>query len=45
VKLKAKVVFITDADHHTGNALIRRMAEEGANFIINSESGGLEIQT
>jgi len=44
VKLQAKVVFITDADHHTGTALIRRMAEEGANFILNSESGGLEIQ-
>lgn len=40
MKLQAKVVFITDADHHSGNALIRRLAREGAHFILNSESSG-----
>jgi glucose 1-dehydrogenase len=44
VKLQDKVVFITDADHPSGQALMRRLAQEGAHFIVNSESSGQELK-
>jgi glucose 1-dehydrogenase len=44
VKLNNKVVFITDADSSSGNAIINRLASEGAHFILNSASFGAEIQ-
>lgn len=43
MKLRNKVVFITDADCHTGASLIRRITEEGAQFILNSRSDGTAI--
>lgn len=44
LKLQAKVVFLTDADHPSGHAIIRRMAQEGASFIVNSESSGQGLE-
>jgi glucose 1-dehydrogenase len=44
VKLQQKVVFITDADSPSGKALIKRFADEGADFILNSRSGGAAIE-
>lgn len=38
----AQVVLITDADHPAGKALIRRFAEDGAHFLLNSPSDGKE---
>ena len=43
MKLKDKVVFITDADSGSGRALFRLFAEQGAHFILNSMSGGAHI--
>jgi len=42
--LQNKVVFITEADNPSGRALITRLASEGAHFILNSASGGRDIQ-
>ena len=42
--LQNKVVFITEADNPSGRALITRLASEGARFILNSASGGRDIQ-
>lgn len=44
MKLQGKVVFITDADHPSGSALIRRLAQEGAHFILNSDCNGKDIK-
>jgi glucose 1-dehydrogenase len=44
MKLQDKIVFITDADSGSGQAIINRLAAEGAHFILNSASGGEEIQ-
>lgn len=43
MKLHNKIVFITDSDCRTGSSLIRRLTEEGAQFILNSRSGGAAI--
>lgn len=43
MRLLNKSVFITDADSITGQALIHRLAAEGARLILNSESGGAAI--
>lgn len=43
MRLQNKVVFITDADNGNGKALIRKLTEEGARFILNSSSGGASI--
>ncbi|TFE23465.1 SDR family NAD(P)-dependent oxidoreductase [Cohnella luojiensis] len=43
MKLKEKVVFITEADTGSGTAFLHRLALEGAHFILNSASGGSEI--
>jgi glucose 1-dehydrogenase len=43
MKLRDKVVFITDADSPTGRAAIVRLADEGAHFILNSVSKGRHI--
>jgi glucose 1-dehydrogenase len=39
----AQVVLITDADHPVGKAMIRRFAEDGAYFLLNSLSDGTQI--
>jgi glucose 1-dehydrogenase len=44
MKLRDKVVFITDADSASGKAAIVRLADEGAHFILNSVSEGRHIQ-
>jgi glucose 1-dehydrogenase len=44
MRLHNKIVFITDADSDSGKTLINRLADEGAHFILNSVSGGEEIQ-
>ncbi|WP_219835423.1 SDR family NAD(P)-dependent oxidoreductase [Paenibacillus sp. R14(2021)] len=38
MKLRGKVVFITDADSASGRALATRLSEEGAHLILNSLS-------
>lgn len=43
MRLQQKIVLITDADSPTGTAMIRRFADEGAHFILNSISGGGSI--
>lgn len=40
MNLQNKIVFVTDADSGSGAAVIRRLAEAGARFILNSRSGG-----
>ncbi|GGD57138.1 SDR family NAD(P)-dependent oxidoreductase [Paenibacillus nasutitermitis] len=40
MKLRNKVIFITDADSFSGKALVNRLSGEGAHFILNSESNG-----
>ncbi|RAP77916.1 SDR family NAD(P)-dependent oxidoreductase [Paenibacillus montanisoli] len=45
MKLKNKVVFITDADSLSGKAIINRLAAEGAHFILNTSAAGSENQT
>lgn len=44
MNLSGKVVFVTDADSASGRAVIRRFADEGARFILNSSSGGSAIE-
>ncbi|XEC96546.1 SDR family NAD(P)-dependent oxidoreductase [Paenibacillus tarimensis] len=44
MRLKNKVVFITDADSKSGKAITRRLAAEGARFILNSASAGAGIE-
>jgi glucose 1-dehydrogenase len=43
MKLPNKVVFITDADSRSGKAFIKRLADEGAHFILNSVSNGKDL--
>jgi len=43
MRLPNKVVFITDSDCDSGRAIIRRLKESGAHFILNSHSGGSAI--
>ncbi|WP_178021579.1 SDR family NAD(P)-dependent oxidoreductase [uncultured Paenibacillus sp.] len=38
----AQVILITDADNPAGKAMIRRFAEDGAHFLLNSMSNGKE---
>ncbi|WP_199613704.1 SDR family NAD(P)-dependent oxidoreductase [Paenibacillus alkalitolerans] len=45
MKLKDKIVFITDADSGSGRAIAERLAAEGAHFILNSASGGENIKS
>lgn len=40
MKLRDKVVFVTDADSASGHAIVERLAAEGARFVLNSASGG-----
>ncbi|GGH76168.1 NAD(P)-dependent dehydrogenase (short-subunit alcohol dehydrogenase family) [Pullulanibacillus pueri] len=42
--LHGKVVFMTNADDNSGETLIKRLADEGAHFILNSVSDGKDIQ-
>lgn len=44
MRLRGKVVFITDADSVSGRALALRLAAEGASLLLNSASGGQEIE-
>lgn len=44
MRLRNKVVFLTDADSASGKAVIRKLAPEGAFFILNSTSRGIELQ-
>lgn len=44
MRLRNKVVFITDADSGSGKALVNRLADEGAHFILNSSSNSEKIQ-
>ncbi|WP_053376132.1 SDR family NAD(P)-dependent oxidoreductase [Paenibacillus sp. FJAT-27812] len=41
--LHKKVVFITDSDQISGKAIINRLTQGGAHFILNSRSGGTAI--
>ncbi|TBL71600.1 SDR family NAD(P)-dependent oxidoreductase [Paenibacillus thalictri] len=43
MRLRGKIVCITDADSASGKTLIRRLADEGADFIVNSASAGVSI--
>jgi NAD(P)-dependent dehydrogenase (short-subunit alcohol dehydrogenase family) len=43
MKLRDQVVFLTDADSPSGKALMRRLADEGASLLLNSDSGGAGI--
>lgn len=43
MRLKDKNVFLTEADSDAGKAIFRRLAEEGASFILNSASNGEAI--
>jgi len=43
--LQNKIVFITDADCDSGKTLINLLADQGANFILNSASNGEEIES
>ncbi|MDD9268542.1 SDR family NAD(P)-dependent oxidoreductase [Paenibacillus sp. GCM10023248] len=45
MKLTKKVIFITDADSGSGKALLYRLADEGAHFILNSVSGGTNLES
>lgn len=45
MKLQNKIVFITDADSGSGKAIVNRLAAEGAHFILNSTSGGEDIES
>nr|MBC9199062.1 SDR family oxidoreductase [Paenibacillus sp. PL91] len=38
--LQKKLFFITDSDCGSGKAIIKRLAQSGAHFILNSYSGG-----
>jgi glucose 1-dehydrogenase len=44
MKLFDKVVFITDADSCLGQSIIKRLAAEGAAFVLNSVSDGENIK-
>ncbi|MFH5182586.1 SDR family NAD(P)-dependent oxidoreductase [Paenibacillus sp. TAB 01] len=44
MRLQQQTVFITEADSASGAALLRRLADEGASFIVNSPSGGGAIE-
>ncbi|MHA7964683.1 SDR family NAD(P)-dependent oxidoreductase [Paenibacillus sp. CAU 1782] len=44
MRLQDKVVWITEADSDTGRGIIARFAREGARFLLNSASGGANIQ-
>ena len=43
MKLRDKVVFITDADSASGQAIVERLCAEGARFVLNSASGGSAV--
>ncbi|WP_276353912.1 SDR family NAD(P)-dependent oxidoreductase [Cohnella caldifontis] len=43
MRLQNKVVLIAEADSPSGKALLVRLAAEGASFVLNSASGGLEL--
>lgn len=45
MKLKNKVVFISDADSDSGKVIIERLLEEGAALILNSSSAGKAIES
>lgn len=40
-----QVILITDADNPAGKAMIRRFAEDGAHFLLNSPSDGIAISS
>ncbi|WP_027092292.1 SDR family NAD(P)-dependent oxidoreductase [Cohnella thermotolerans] len=44
MRLTDKVVWITDADSPSGQALLLRMAAEGASLLLSSASGGKGIE-
>ncbi|TDF94163.1 SDR family NAD(P)-dependent oxidoreductase [Paenibacillus piri] len=44
MSLRNKVVFITDADTATGKTIVKRLADEGAHFVLNSPSGGNALE-
>jgi glucose 1-dehydrogenase len=43
MKMLNKVVFLTDADCDSGQAIIARLSDEGASFILNSASDGSQL--
>jgi len=43
MRLQNKIVFISDSDSDSGKAMIKRLSESGAHFILNSYSGGSAI--
>lgn len=43
MNLQKKIVFITDSDSSSGKAVISRLSQNGAAFILNSYSGGTEL--
>ncbi|WP_054024740.1 SDR family NAD(P)-dependent oxidoreductase [Bacillus sp. FJAT-28004] len=43
MRLPNQIVFITDSDSDSGKAMISRLTESGAHFILNSYSGGSAI--
>lgn len=45
MNLQNKLVFITDADSSSGKAIISRLSQYGANFILNSCSGGKALSS
>lgn len=44
MRLREKNVFLTEADSSAGRAIFRRLAAEGASFILNSASNGAAIR-
>ncbi|MFC0212995.1 SDR family NAD(P)-dependent oxidoreductase [Paenibacillus chartarius] len=42
--MSKRVVFITDADSKSGQALVRRFARDGSGLLLNSVSGGEALQ-
>ena len=43
MNLQNKIVFITDSDSSSGKAVLSRLSQNGAHFILNSYSGGVEL--
>ena len=43
LKLKDRVAFISDADHPSGRAIAKKLADEGARLVLNSRSNGASI--
>ncbi|OXM87499.1 SDR family NAD(P)-dependent oxidoreductase [Paenibacillus rigui] len=44
MRLLHKTIFITDSDSPSGKALMQHLAGEGAHLLVNSTSGGVDIE-